>query len=68
MTDTLGELRRAQRAVSILGEEHYLARIRRDKLVRLLYAETDRPTLQQLATATGLSKQRIHTIVKEGEE
>lgn len=43
------------------------ARVLRDQSVRQCYSAGN-ATLAELAKATGLSKQRIHVIVREGEE
>lgn len=46
--------------------DHALASKQRDQAIRWCYSAGN-ATLAQLAQATGLSKQRIHTIVREGE-
>ena len=61
------ELRQAAEHARNLTVEKLMASLERDRLVRETYARGD-VTLAALAKATGLSRQRIHMIVKEGEE
>jgi hypothetical protein len=55
----LARLARAAEAVSVLGDE-------RDRLIRELYAQGW--TLRDLAGLSRLSHQRVHQIVRKGEE
>jgi DNA-directed RNA polymerase sigma subunit (sigma70/sigma32) len=64
MTYRVDSVIQASRASRILGEEHYLATRRRNRAIRDAYV-CERMTLQQLADATGLTRQRIQQIVSE---
>jgi hypothetical protein len=63
---TLEDVRRHATHASLIRFEARSRRDNRDESIRQCYAEGN-ATLAQLAQATGLSKQRIHMIVKDGE-
>lgn len=64
---TLGDARRLARVSEQATWDLAAAAYQRNQAIRECYLFGN-ATLQQLATATGLSKQRIHMIVKDGEE
>jgi hypothetical protein len=55
------------RIAGMSEQEATLDRLRRDEAIRRVYLSGN-ATLAELAKATGLSKQRIHMIVKDGGE